>query len=223
MTFSASIPSAPVGWRSRVVTRLTGAAASWFLFALSFALLYMSSSTVIGLGGFCASGGPYEIAVECPDSVVAFTPLSIFGGLIAVAIAVALAQGFGTPLTTWAWPTLFCGLGFAFLGGFISHQDITGLLIGIMFEIMGLVPLVLELRGSPQRVLLGQYAANGQQFYEGDKARRSLMSPDSPNPSGAVPPTFTHWIVGLGIPVIFGFVGVQVALYLFRSVVAASS
>ena len=33
------------------------------------------------LGGFCASGGPYVVAVECPDAVLATTPLSIFGGV----------------------------------------------------------------------------------------------------------------------------------------------
>jgi hypothetical protein len=149
---------------------------SWFLFSLCFTLLFLSSVTVIGLGGFCASGGPYAIATECPDSVVAFTPLSVFGGLIAVGLSVFLAQGFGTPLVTWAWPILFCGLGLAFLGGFVSQGDLTGLFLGIMFEVMGFVPLVLELRGSPQRVFLGQFSASGVQFYEGDGARKSMMS-----------------------------------------------
>lgn len=211
MTYSASAPASSSGWRSLALIRVVGASSSWFLFALFFTLLFLSGTAVIGLGGFCASGGPYEIAVECPDSVVAFTPLSIFGGLIAVGLYVFLAQGFATPLTTWAWPILFCGLGVAFLGGFVLYQDITGLLIGIMFEVMGLVPLVIELRGSPQRVFLGQFAANGAQFYEGERARRSLMSPNSPNPQGAVQAAPAHWVVGLGIPLIFAVAGVLVA------------
>lgn len=211
MTYPASVPTASPGWRSYALTRVLGDAIAWFLFSLCFTLLFISSSVVIGLGGFCASGGPYEIAVECPDSVVAFTPLSIFGGLIAVGISVFFAQGFGTPLTTWAWPILFCGLGLAFLGGFVAYQDLTGLFIGIMFEVMGLVPLVLELRGSPQRVFLGQFAANGAQFYEGDRARQSLMSPNRPNPDGAQQPTAASWALSLGVTVLAVVAGIQVA------------
>jgi len=211
VTYSTPAAASSWSWRALPITHVVGAAASWFLFALSFTLLFLSSTAVIGLGGFCASGGPYEIAVECPDSVVAFTPLSIFGGLIAVALYVSLAQGFGMPLTTWAWPVLFCGLGLAFLGGFVAYQDITGLLIGIMFEVMGLVPLVLELRASPQRVLLGQFSASGRQFFEGDRARRSLMSPSSPNPDGAIAPTAAHWAASLGVTALAIAAGILVA------------
>jgi hypothetical protein len=163
------------------------------------------------LGGSCASGGPYEIAVQCPDNVAAFTPLSIFGGLFAVGISLFFAQGFGAPLTTWAWPILFCGLGSLFLLAFIFAQDITGLVIGLMFEIMGLIPLVLEFRGSPQRILLGQRAANGTRFYEGEKARRSLLSPSAPNPEGAVAPTAVDWSLSLGILLVCCFAGYSVA------------
>jgi hypothetical protein len=215
VTYSTPTPASAAGWRDFALTRVVGAAVSWFLFSLCFTLLFLSSTAVIGLGGFCASGGPYVIATQCPDAVVAFTPLSIFGGLIAVGLSVFLAQGFGTPLTTWAWPILFCGLGLAFLGGFISDGDLTGLFLGIMFELMGLVPLVIEFRGSPQRVFLGQFAANGVQFYEGDGARRSMMSPNAPNPEGAVQPTAAHWALSLGVTIIAIVVGIQVARALF--------
>ena len=204
-----------LAWRNSAAVRVVGSAVSWFLFSLCFTLLFLSSTAVIGLGGFCASGGPYVIAVECPDSVVAFTPLSIFGGLIAVGLSVFLAQGFGTPLVSWAWPILFCGLGIAFLGGFVQYQDITGLLIGIMFEVMGIVPLIIELRGSPQRVFLGQFAPGGAQFYEGEKARRSLMSPKEPNPEGSVRPTAAYWALSLGILVVSVAAGIQTARALF--------
>ena len=185
---------ARTGWRDSALTRILGSAASWFLFSLSFTLLYLVSMVVMALGGSCASGGPYDIAVECPDNTV-FAPLSIFGGLIAVAISVFLAQGFGVPLTTWAWPILFCGLAVAFLlaGG------VVGYVIGGMFVLMGIVPLILEVRASVQRVFLGQRAANGTQFYEGDGARKSMMSVSSPNPEGAVRPTVAHWILSLAV------------------------
>lgn len=202
-------------WRDSALVRVAGSAASWFLFSLNFSLLFQVTMTVMALGGSCASGGPYEIAVECPDNVAAFAPLSIFGGLAAVGIAIAFAQGFGTPLTTWAWPTLFVGLGSAFLLAFIFGQDIVGLIIGGMFLIMGLVPLVLELRGSPQRVFLGQFAANGQQFYEGDSARRSLLSPTAPNPEDSIRPTAGHWALALGITIVAVLAGYLTAVAWF--------
>lgn len=186
-------------WTTSPLARIAGSAFSWFLFVLSFTLLFHVSFTVLALGGYCASGGPYVIAVECPEAVAAFAPLSIFGGLIAVAISAFFSQGFGTPLTTWAWPVLFVGLGGAFLLAFIFGQDITGLIIGGVFIIMGLVPLVLEIRGSVQRIFIGQRNPRGEQFYEGPRARRSLMSPAAPNPDGAVRPTAANWLVALGI------------------------
>ncbi|MCU1440882.1 MAG: hypothetical protein JWP85_1879 [Rhodoglobus sp.] len=161
----------------------------------------------MGLGGSCASGGPYEIAVECPDNVAAFAPLSIYGGLLAVGISLFLARGFGTPLTTWGWPVLFIGLGLAFL----LANELTGYIIGGLFVVMGAAPLLLELRGSPQRVFLGQRAANGVQFYEGERARRSLLSPTAPNPENAIQPTTAHWLVALAMPVLFGGLGIYVA------------
>jgi len=160
--------------------RVLGSVVSWLLFSISFTLLYMGSSTVMGLGGFCASGGPYVIETECPDAVVAYVPLSIFGGLAAVAIGAVFAQGFGTPLISWAWPILFCGLGTAFLVASTAPGGITFLIIGIMFVVMGLVPLVLEFRASPQRIFLGSTTASDVRFVEGGAARPSLTQ-------------FSHW------------------------------
>jgi hypothetical protein len=192
-----------------------GAALSWFMFSLNFTLLYLVTFVVMSLGGSCASGGPYEIAVQCPDNVALFAPLSIFGGLAAVGVSIALAQGFGTPLTTWAWPVLFVGLGSAFLLAFIFGHDLIGLIIGTMFVLMGLAPLVLELRGSPQRVFLGQFTAGGKQFFEGDRARRSLLSPTAVNPEAAVIPTLAHWALSLGITVVAAAAGYLTAVAWF--------
>ena len=54
--------------------------------AFCMTLLWLGMRAVMDLGGFCASGGPYEIAVECPDAVVATTPLSILGGVLSVGL-----------------------------------------------------------------------------------------------------------------------------------------
>jgi len=208
-------------WRDNPLVRVLGSAASWFLYTMSFTLLLNSVFGVMVLGGACASGGAYEIAVECPPEVAVFAPLSIFAGLASVALGAFLAQGFGTPLTTWSWPILFCGLGAAFLLEFFLTGDPVGLIIGVMFEIMGLVPLVLELRGSPQRTLLGQRTAGGAQFFEGDRARRSLLSPNTPNPEGAVVPTAGNWAASLGILGVSVVGGYFAAESLFAAVAAS--
>lgn len=217
MTYSPAARSAS-SWINSPLARVAGSAASWFLFALSFTLLFQVSLTVLALGGSCANGGPYEIAVQCPEGVAAFAPLSVFGGLIAVAIGAMFARGFGTPLTAWAWPLLFCGLGVAFLFAFYTAGDVVGLIIGIMFEVMGLIPIALEIRSSPQRVLLGQNALDGAQFFEGDRARRSMTSRSTPNPEGAVQPTIGNWLTALTVTIAFGFLGYWVAGLWFASV-----
>jgi hypothetical protein len=194
----------------------------------------------MGLGGYCASGGPYVIQTQCPDIVVWTTPGSVFGGLIAVGIGAILAVGFGTPLISWAWPILFIGLGFAFLGsGITSGVDgiVFDLLAG-MFVLMGGVPLVIELRADPQGFFLGTTNADDVPFITRDTGRRSLYSftragernqpypglqatddaaPSDPKPAGPIAPTARDWLLSLGILVVFGGLGVYLAMQLFAA------
>ena len=103
------------------------------------------------LGGFCASGGPYVIAVECPDAVLATTPLSIFGGFLAAGLIVwggAALGGAWMSLVFLAWPALFLSLGWNFLEyGFFPPDDSdwiwSWLFCGVLFVLMGAVPLVI--------------------------------------------------------------------------------
>lgn len=200
--------------------RVLGSIVSWLLFSLSFSLLSMGSAVVMGLGGYCASGGPYVIETQCPDSVVAYVPLSIFGGLIAVAIGAIFAQGFGTPLVSWAWPILFIGLGISFLISAAQPGGITFLVIGVVFVAMGLGPLVLEFRASVQRIFLGSTNAADVRFVEGERARRSFMQlgrwgvRDSDE---TVPPTAGDWALSLGILIAAGGLGIYLATLMFAS------
>ncbi len=190
-------------WRTTPLARMLGSAVSWFLFTLCFALLFQSALVVIGLGGSCASGGPYEIAVECPENVAAFTPLSIFGGLAAVGIALIFAQGFGTPLPAWSWAVLFVGLSVPFaIGG-----GVTGYVLCALFVVMGLVPIVLELRANPLRTFIGSSTAPGEAFVFSEGSRRSLMSMGAPT-DGTRVPTFRDGLAGLGIPLVASTLGV---------------
>ncbi|MEO8261065.1 MAG: hypothetical protein ABI566_00735 [Pseudolysinimonas sp.] len=200
--------------------RVAGSFVSWLLFSVSFTLLYMGSATVMGLGGFCASGGPYVIQTQCPEAVVAYVPLSIFGGLAAAAIGAIFAQGFGTPLISWAWPILFVGLGAAFLISSTTPGAITFLIIGVLFVAMGLVPLVLEFRASAQRLFLGSTNSADARFVEGGRARTSLTqfthwgSRESGEP---IPPSAGDWALSLGILVAAVGLGLYLASLLWRA------
>ena len=200
--------------------RVLGSIVSWLLFSVSFTLLYMGSATVMGLGGFCASGGPYVIQTECPDAVIAYVPLSIFGGLAAAAIGAIFAQGFGTPLISWAWPVLFVGLGAAFLISSTTPGGITFLLIGIMFVIMGFVPLVWEFRASPQRVFLGSTNASDVNFVESGRARPSptqFTHWGSRETADTVTPAAGDWALSLGILIASVALGIYLAMLLWAA------
>jgi hypothetical protein len=54
--------------------------------AFAITLLSRSMRSVEKIGGFCASGGPYQIAHQCPKGIGGLLPLSIFGGLIFLAL-----------------------------------------------------------------------------------------------------------------------------------------
>jgi hypothetical protein len=136
----------------------------WYLVGvvgLSAALtsLWLGMRAVMNIGGSCASGGPYQVAVECPPGVDVVMILSIpalflFGGLM-------LWKGvrLGGPwagLVVLAWPALFLSLGWNFLeygfrprGG--GGPEFGWLIPGVLFVLMGGVPLWLWIRARPWR------------------------------------------------------------------------
>lgn len=133
------------------------ASASRFLFgiaglAFSITTLWLSMRVVMGIGGSCASGGPYVPAVECPDIVVALTPLSIlglfvFGGIAAWGAAGLSGAWMGLIFLT--WPALFLSLGWNFLefglkppGAEPGELAWGWLICAVVFGLMGGVPLV---------------------------------------------------------------------------------
>ena len=211
-TPAAPEPAAPkpVSFVNGPLVKLITYLFSWFLFSLSFVLFLYSVYSVMSVGGACASGNTaYTIAVQCPEDATAFIPWVVFTALIAVGIAVALANGIGFQLRVWAWPILFGLLGGFFLLAFFSGAGAVGLILGIVFIIMALVPLVIELRGSVQRVFLGSFNIFGQQFREGPKAQPTFSSRKMPNPPDAVSPKIGDWAVallGFALPAYGGFV-----------------
>jgi len=204
---ASSEPAAPkpAKFTSRPVVKLVGYVIPWFIFSMSFFLCGYAVAAVGEVGGACASGNTaYVIQTPCPQLALDFLPWVIFTGLIAVGLGVGFAGGIGIQLRVWAWPLLF-GVGGAL---FIMGGGGVGWGVGILFIVMALVPLVLELRASVQRVFLGSFNIFGQQFREGAKAQPSFSSRTMPNPADAVKPGIGDWAVGiLGflIPLAAGF------------------
>lgn len=188
--------------RSRVDTpagRLAGAVLSWIVFAFFFTGLYLSLGVVLGLGGSCASGGPYVVAVECPSSVVVFAPLGIFGMFLGVGISLALAKGFGVSLVAWGWPILFVGLGIQFLlGGGAGQGWAVNIGVGILFLAMGLAPVWYFVSAKAlAATLLGTRNLAGERFpFDGRESRHlGVRSTES----GPAAPTGRDWVVSLGL------------------------
>jgi hypothetical protein len=146
MTFGATAErdtiATPLGY---AVLYLVGVAG----LAFSITLLWFGMRATLDIGGFCASGGPYEIAVECPDAVVAAMPLSILGGFAAVGLMLwggARLGGGWMALVFLAWPALFLSLGWNFLEyGFLPPDGgwvWSWVICGVLFVLMGGLPLV---------------------------------------------------------------------------------
>ena len=199
--------------------RISGSVVSWALFCFCFTLLFLGAATVMGMGGFCASGGPYVIEDECPAAVVVTMPLSIFGGLAAVAVGLIFARGFGVPLISWAWPILFLGLGAAFVMSALTVPGAWSFWItGGLFVVMGGVPLWLELRTDPRGLFLGATTANDVAFTPSDNTRSSILVQQlRRRADGELTPNAGHWLTSLGLGAASIALGTWLGYQLFTS------
>ena len=130
----------------RSATRLVGSLVGLGGVAFSLTLVSRSMRAVQSIGGFCASGGPYQIAHQCPKGVAGLLPLSIFGGLGFLLLFAVCAGDAGRSLLLLAWPALFLSLGWNFLDyGFhlTSGSGTNGgfIVCAVLFIVMGAVPL----------------------------------------------------------------------------------
>lgn len=157
-------PEAPSGSSGLRVGGLLALAAGMVIFAGALICVSEGMRYVIETnGGYCASGGPYEIAAghECDGGAVGLLVGGIFAMLLGGAIALAGSgaylgvRGFG--LTGLLWAALFGLLGWNFIefglnppANFANEPPIWGLLIpGAIFWLMaapGLLAPVLALR-----------------------------------------------------------------------------
>ena len=159
--------------------------------AFSIALMFIEMRAVLDVGGSCADGGPYVSAQPCPDGTWLLF-LAIFGGFGWGALAFwagSIIGGRYSLVPLLAWPGLFCSLGFNFLqygvapaGG--GGPELGFLIPGILFELMGGIPLVLGLKFG------GSSAAATQEKLRATRPAAGLP-PDDPS-GGMTTTTFEY-------------------------------
>jgi hypothetical protein len=204
------------------VWRLVGSVVSWASFVFFFLGLYQAAGLVMGLGGYCASGGPYVIETECPQSVILFAPLGIFGFFVSAGIALAVARGFGVSLVAWAWPIMFVGLGIQFFLGAAAGQGvISNSIVGALFVVMGLAPVWFVVSSKTLvPTLVGSRSITGDRFVYDGKARRYFGL--TPTEGGVeTTPTPRDWALSLGLWAASVALGAWLSLVAFAAVAAA--
>lgn len=126
------------------------------LVAISLMWAWLSMRAVMGVGGSCASGGPYEIATPCPDGswlIAIAIPMLIITAMIGSALAISVsAPNLLMPM----WFLLFASLGWNFLEyGIRGNVEVGFIVCGVVFELMALPVLFLipaALRSKTKRI-----------------------------------------------------------------------
>ncbi len=103
---------------------------------MTLAWAFLSMRAVAGVGGSCASGGPYEIATPCPDGSWLIS-IAIPLMLIAMFAGSGVGMSIGAPaLLLPMWALLFTSLGWNFLEFGFNDGSVTFIICGIMFWAM---------------------------------------------------------------------------------------
>lgn len=119
--------------------------------AFSIGLLFLGMRAVMGVGGFCAEGGPYVVETHCPPGVdLMFLAFPLGFGAVGLMIwkGAPLGERYAM-LPLLAWPALFLSLGWNFLEfgiGAPGGLALGWLVPGVMFVLMGGVPLWVGVR-----------------------------------------------------------------------------
>jgi len=199
--------------------RVGASAFSWLLFAFCFTLLLLVAASIVGLGATnCATGGPFDVRTPCPDaSWLIMVPLPLAIG--ALAVGAYLGGGFGTPLTTWAFPLSFLGFGIAFfIGAFAAGVGWGFLVCGALFLVMGAIPAAIFLWRDPRRAIVGTVDIRGRRFAPGPRARRGLIPSEEPEPAGTLVPTVADGVRSLLIAIAAAAIGVVLAQLLVNAI-----
>jgi len=132
--------------------------------AFCITLLYQAMRPIMRLGGMVASGGPYAIEHPAP-SWVWVMPVAVILGMTCFFINLFSGAADGVNLMPLAWPGLFLSLGWNFLeftftppGGGLAWG---WLVCGVLFVLMGGVPLLLAFKPARDKFRSRRQAGEG--------------------------------------------------------------
>lgn len=141
--------------------------------AAGITIVWRGMRAVMDVGGVCGSGNTaLTLVQECPDGLGLVMPLGIFMGLIGLGLHVVCAPKGGPRPWTLAWPALFLSLGWNFLDYGFNPPDRSGvvagwLVPGVIFMLMGGLPLLAVLGWKPMRDGLTGAAQRGPRMFTG--------------------------------------------------------
>lgn len=207
-------PEAPSGRSGRRVGGLLALAVGMGIFAGALICVSQGMRYVIETnGGYCASGGPYEIASghECDGGAVGLLAGGVFVMLLGGAIALAGSGAYlgvrGIGLTGLLWAALFGLLGWNFIefglnppDNFANEPPVYGLLVpGIIFWLMaapGLLAPIVALRARREDRQITTDPARPRLVLAnvpGPEAQATVQ----PVPSDEAPPPVLPWLLAV--------------------------
>lgn len=136
------------------------------LVAASVTIAFLCMREIMAVGGSCASGGPYQVAQECPSNMWLMF-VAVAAGLLGGRLTAVGRLPGGASLTLLAWCALFLSMAWNFFEfGVSPPAPATGtqwgwIVCGIVFVVMGGLPLF-------------YVVTNARQFFWGDADRASL-------------------------------------------------
>lgn len=156
---SRSAPLGPIEW---IIFPLC-----WALIAFGITLMFQTSRTVLGIGGVCAEGGPYVIAVPCPPQATLFMSIGIVAVVGGSLASLFFQRGFGVPAWAYGWVAMFGFLAGAFFEAGIRENVWSWHLCGWIFVTLalGIAPLLYVFWPAS---VLGSRALDGSELSEGN-------------------------------------------------------
>jgi hypothetical protein len=189
--------------------RILGSVIAWFSLPLVFILLAWVG---ISAGGrSCASGGPYQVAVECPEASGSQVAAAVILAFVAI-FGFALAGGFGVSLLAVGGFTIFGGFGALFIVGFAQGVMSSGLVVGGAFSLFAIALLGVWLWAAPRSVALGSARATGEKYYSSEQAYDDILRIDPEKAATLVKPRAVDWLISLTVWVVAAGAGTFVAL-----------
>ena len=113
---------------------------------MSFIVLNELFRSVIAVGGYCAEGGAYEIAIECPENKLILAPIGILSLMVGLGLYLIFRLRIGPSWITALWPVAFVGSAWTFLQAGLnpppnSESTWPLFVMAVLFGAAGLIPL----------------------------------------------------------------------------------